>query len=228
MDARWSPNGGQIAFTRVEPDGVLSAVWVVNADGSDAPSISGEPALRGVPEVVAGWPLDRLSGADRTGGTGGGRADTSYDLLDRATGRVGRPHARSGGTAGDSAGFIGQGSAWTWSTDSRQIAFVYEDTPVASDIDLMSWRSSTSHRTAGAHHGPLSGLVTGRKADRRGGSMPTLAGARQGRKTNTTYATLEALAVDSDLAWSPDGRWIAWTANEAWLSVVRRRETRNP
>ena len=34
LEARWSPDGGKVAFTRVDPDGIYSAVWVVGADGS--------------------------------------------------------------------------------------------------------------------------------------------------------------------------------------------------
>src|SRR5215475_5701975 len=36
-EARWSPDGTQVAFTRVTPEPhVYTSVWVVNADGTNA------------------------------------------------------------------------------------------------------------------------------------------------------------------------------------------------
>src|SRR4029079_19231210 len=49
LEARWSPDGGTVAVTRVDPDGIYSAVWVVGADGSDPHSVSGPPSYAELP-----------------------------------------------------------------------------------------------------------------------------------------------------------------------------------
>ena len=84
--------------------------------------------------MVAGWPLDRISGAGAFG-TGGGRDDTTYDLWIVRPDGSGDSALDAGAVYGSSEEFIGNGNGWAWSPDSKQIAFVYNDKPVESDLD---------------------------------------------------------------------------------------------
>ena len=50
LEPRWSPDGTQVAFTRVAPDHAYTSVWVVNADGTDAHPVSGGPGYSEFPK----------------------------------------------------------------------------------------------------------------------------------------------------------------------------------
>jgi len=80
LEPRWPPDGTRVAFMRVDPDSAHTAVWVVNADGSKAHRVSGDPSHAGFPK----WSPDgRLIAFQEEGpyGSYSGRPDTAYTLL---------------------------------------------------------------------------------------------------------------------------------------------------
>ena len=232
IQARWSPDGKQVAFTRVEADGVYSSIWIVSADGTEAHLI----AAGGYAEHPKWSPDGRWVAyqVQNAFGTGGGRDDTTYELwIVRPDGSGDRPLDASAENA-SSQPFIGNGNGWAWSPDGKRIAFVYNADP---DADLEK------------HVVAVLNIATGDKRVLTSGSYPVwspdgkslvvtdrcrlwLVPAKGGTRTALTPRVKDAdqWQCQSDLAWSPDGRWIAWTANDgSRLSVVNprvRRETR--
>ncbi len=224
FEARWSPDGQRVAFTRVEPDGVYSTIWVVNADGSEAHLVGeGGYAEHAQWSPDGRWIAYQVQGAF---GTGGGRDDTTYDLWIVRPDGSGDRALDAGAAYGSSEPFIGYGNGWAWSPDSKQIAFVYNDEPVESDL--------------GGHVVAVLNIATGNKRMRTTGSYPVwspdgkslvvtdrcrlwLMPVKGGKRTPLTPRTKNNYECQSDLAWSPDGRSIAWTegdANALWFSVV--------
>lgn len=222
LDQRWSPDGKQVAFTRVDLLGVYSTVWVVNVDGSDAHAVA-DSAYAELPK----WSPDGrwIAYQEQTDfGTGGLRANTSFDLwIVRPDGTKSRM-LTSGGTAGSSADFIGQGSAWAWSPDGKQIAVVSEpgeDRFVIGVVNVatgrrrfvgngmyFAWEPNGKRLVLGTGKFEGSGVCTGLwLVPASGGTRQRVPGAR-----NT---------CDTDPAWSPDGRWIAFSRNDAGPWVVR-------
>ena len=146
IEARWSPDGERVAFTRVEPDGVYSTIWVVNADGSEA-HLVGENGYAEHPQSSPDgrWIAYQAQGAF---GTGGGRDDTTYDLWivrpdgsgDRAldAGAMYGSQSRSSGTATGGRGHL---------TASRS-RLSLTTSPLSRISTVMSWRCSTSQPEA--------------------------------------------------------------------------------
>ena len=149
-------------------------------------------------------------------GSGGARDDTSYELWIVRPDGSGERALDAGAVYGSSEEFIGNGNGWAWSPDSKQIAFVYNDKPVESDLE--------SHVVA------VLNIATGSKRVLTTGFYPAwspdgkqiavanrcrlwLVPAKGGKRTALTPRSKNR--CDSDLAWSPDRRWIASTATFA-------------
>jgi Tol biopolymer transport system component len=215
-EAVWSPDGKRVAFTRVAaPDHVYSAVWVVNADGTDARSLSGPTSYAEFPK----WSPDGrwIAYQEQTDyGSGGGRADTTFGLWIVRPDGTGRRKLASGGTGGSSMDFVGQGSAWGWSPDGTRIALISQkhgsDDPFAVYVVNVGTRRSR-FLTYGMYPAwsPDSKRIVFSAGDTHGYGcsgvwlIPASGGKRQ------HLLRTPAGACDTDLAWSPDGRWIAFT-----------------
>ena len=124
LPGEWSPAGDRLLFERIEPTRVYSGVWVANLDGSPATMLDGGYAEIPRWSADGGW----IAYQNQTDyGSGGGRADTTFDLFAvRPDGSASRALG-SGGTSGSSSDWVGEGAGWEWSPDSRRIAFVQPD-----------------------------------------------------------------------------------------------------
>jgi Tol biopolymer transport system component len=126
----WSPDGSRLTFERIDATHVYTSVWTVGLDGARPVPLGSSPY-----DERPVWSPDGslIAYQEQTDfGSGGGRADTSFDLW------VVRPDGSSpvtldtGGTSGSSAEWVGDGDGWDWSPDSRRIAVVEPD-PTARD-----------------------------------------------------------------------------------------------
>ena len=224
VEARWSPDGTQVAFTRVAPGQNLTSVWVVNADGASAHPISGGPSFAEHPKWSPDGRWIAFQEQIQRGSTGS-RDDTSYELwLVRPDGSSLRS-LDAGGFPGESEHYIGYGSGWAWSPDSQQIAFTYAHwfTDPNPTINVLNLKTGVKRRlTTGTY--PVWSPSGTRLAfvDRcRIWVMPAT-GRKRAPLTPTPRAKLGECVAQ--LGWSPDGRWIAATASvgdETYPLVVR-------
>ena len=221
VEARWSPDGTQVVFTRVERFGVTTSVWVVDADGADAHRVSGVPSFAEHPK----WSPDGrwIAYQEQTSrGSTGSRDWAGYELW------LVRPDGSSlrsldvGGNFGDSLGLVGYGNAWAWSPDSTQIAFVQENwsdppPPTINVLDLVTGgkrRLTTGTYPAWSPNGTQLAFV-----DR---CRILLIPAKGGKRTPLTPRPKNDDGCPTDLGWSPDGRWIAaTTSSSSWPPVTR-------
>jgi len=215
FEPRWSPDGTQVAFTRVAEDHLNSSVWVVNADGTKAHPVSGDPSHAGYPK----WSPDgRLIAFQEQGpyGSHSGLADTGYTLSAVRPDGSGLRSLGVGAELDDSPGLVVLGNAWSWSPDSKHIAFVhtdgYEDPnpPTINILDLAT--GATRTLTTGTYPAWSPNGTRLAFVDR---CRIWLIPAKGGKRTAITVRP-RAGTCASDLAWSPDGRWIAATANDGF------------
>jgi Tol biopolymer transport system component len=214
-DARWSPGGTQVAFTRVAPGRNLTSVWVVNADGTDAQPVSGGPSFAEHPK----WSPDGrwIAYQEQTAwGSTGSRDDSSYDLwLVRPDGSD-LKELETGGVFGSSELYVGYGSAWAWSPDSKQIVYTYgseSDSESRPKINVLNLSTGSKRRLTSGSYPVWS--PDGRRlafVDRcRIWVMPPKGGNRTPLTPRSRPKSGECV---SQLGWSPDGRWIAATAGD--------------
>jgi TolB protein len=224
VNARWSPDGIQVAFTRIGPGGFSSSVWVVNADGTNAHSVGGEPSFSQHPK----WSPDGrwIAFQQQTGvGPRGFPDDSGYQLwLVRPDGS-GVRSLDAGANSCDS-GFLGydNGNAWDWSPDSRHIAFTHQNAghtcepspPAINVLDLNT--GGTRKLTTGSY--PVWSPDGTRLAfvDR---CRIWLMLAKGGKRTPITPRPTGS-TCPTDLDWSPDGRWIATTTSSHRFPLVAR------
>jgi len=188
---------------------------VVNADGSKAHRVSGDPSHAGFPK----WSPDgRLIAFQEEGpyGSYSGRPDTAYTLL---VVRPDGPGLRSLGVGAefdDSPGLVVFGGAWSWSPDSKHIAFVHTDgyddpnPPTINILDLVDGKQRTL--TSGTY--PVWSPDGTRLAFVERCRIWVIP-ARGGQRAAVTVPP-RAGTCASDLGWSPDGRWIAAIANDGF------------
>jgi TolB protein len=236
VDARWSPDGTQVAFTRIGLGEVSSSVWVVNADGTNAHPVSGE-----VSQPVSGelsfaqhpkWSPDGrwIAFQQQTEiGPRGGPDDSGYHLwLVRPDGS-GLKSLDAGANSCDS-GFLGydNGNAWDWSPDSTHIAFTHQNQgrtcepspPAINVLDLDT--GGTRRVTTGSYpvwspDGTRLAFVNRRRI--------WLIPAKGGKRTPITPRPTES-TFPTDLDWSPDGRWIAASDSDTTVPLVTRPDGR--
>lgn len=115
LDPTWSPDGGQVAFARLEKNGGPFRIWVINADGTNAHPVSPGPSDQGPAWSPGGGQLVYTSKA----GTGNNQLavinvdGSGFHLI---------------GPAG-----IGTGSP-SWSPDNASIAFNHSGPRGSTDL----------------------------------------------------------------------------------------------
>ena len=123
--AAWSPDGRHLAFMRLDDTHTYTTVWTVGLDGSPAKDIGASPY-----DESPSWSPngDWVAFQEQTDyGTGGGRADTTFDLWAVRPDGTSLHALGSGGNTGSSEEWIGYGLAWNWSPDGKHIAFMQPD-----------------------------------------------------------------------------------------------------
>jgi Tol biopolymer transport system component len=217
VQPRWSPDGKQVAFTRLAPDNTTS-VWVVNADGTNPHIVSGGHRHAEHPK----WSPDGrwiTFQEQRYFNAEGVAYDSSYELW------IVHPDGSDMESLYVSATFqdfdesvkpvIRYGQAWAWSPDSKQIAFVYtqgydDRKPRIGilNVDTRSRRElTTGSYPAWSPDGTQVAVV-----DR---CRIWLTPPKGGKRTAITPRPAGCLVSP---AWSPDGRWIA--ADHTYAPVV--------
>ena len=121
----WSPDGSRLVYEALDATRTYTSIFTVGLDGAPPIGIGNNPY-----DEDASWSPDGRWLAFQTQtdfGSGGGRADTTFDLLVAHPNGSGLKTLGSGGVEGSSADWVGQGVGWAWAPNSRWIAFAEPD-----------------------------------------------------------------------------------------------------
>ena len=243
---RWSPDGSQIAFVQAGAfagDGRVvvysSSAWVVNADGGGLHEVSEGYALQPKWSPDGRWLAYEDDGDEF--GTGG--CCWFFVRIVRPDGSGGKKVA-FGGTDGDLTDFVGEGTGWSWSPDSKHLAYVYPARllgvepgglrPLAVgivDIATMKKRYlAPGTHPAWSPDGRQLVLAMGDTSTQQPASFQSsrnpgpqgcgglwLVPASGGKRRPLVRRIPNV--CDDDPAWSPDGRWIAFTRHRGKQAV---------
>ena len=122
---RWSPDGRQVAFTRVQPHTTYeidTEIEVVNADGTAPRALTRYGSWSELPQ----WSPDgRWIAYQGRALQSLGLTDDYYELWVVRPDGTGRRLLAFGTPNSYDAGFVGNGTVWAWSPDSTRLAYVY-------------------------------------------------------------------------------------------------------
>jgi TolB protein len=215
VEPRWSPDGARVAYTRFDPDRIYSAVWVVNADGTEPHAVSEGASYAEHPK----WSPDgRWIAYQEQTRFFPERDDTAYELWIVRPDGSDRQALHAGGDFLDGGPEIGNGLAWAWAPDSKRIALTYgtdfdnkQTPPKIAVLNLV-----TGNRRILAPGVYPAWSPDGKRVAFLSGCHLSLVPARGGKPTPITSCANDSSYADQ--AWSPDGRWIASVFEPGLLS----------